>query len=105
VHDNQVVGQLLQAPRPALAVAADRAYDGKRARQQIKEDGAVAVIPTLAGARKKARCPKRIYRQRHKIEIRFCPPKDWRRLVTRYDKLAPFLAAASLIAALYWALL
>ena len=27
VHHNKVVGQLLQAPRPALAVTADKAYD------------------------------------------------------------------------------
>jgi transposase len=103
VHDNQVVGQLLQAPQPALAVTADKAYDSKAARQQIKDDGAVPVIPSRSNAVKKARCPKRIYRQRHKIENFFCRIKDWRRLATRFDKLARnFLAATYLVAALYW---
>ncbi|MGO8867067.1 MAG: IS5/IS1182 family transposase, partial [Alphaproteobacteria bacterium] len=33
----------------------------------------------------------------------FCRIKDWRRIATRYDKLARnFLAAAQLVAALYW---
>ena len=32
-----------------------------------------------------------------------CRIKDWRRIATRYDKLARnFLAAAALIGALYW---
>ena len=45
---------------------------------------------------KKAYCPKRIYRRRHKIENFFCRIKDWRRIATRYDKLARnFLAATS----------
>jgi transposase len=38
--------------RPPLAVAADNANDSKRARLQIKDDGAVAVIPSRANARK-----------------------------------------------------
>ena len=103
MHDNQVVGELLQAPQPALAVAGDKAYDSKTVRQTIKDDGAVPVIPSRSNAVKKARCPKRIYRQRHKIENFFCRIKDWRRLATRFDKLSRnFLAATCLVAALYW---
>jgi transposase len=42
-------------------------------------------------------------RRRHKIENYFCRIKDWRRIATRYDKLARnFLAAAVLVGALYW---
>ncbi|MDR3420863.1 MAG: IS5/IS1182 family transposase, partial [Alphaproteobacteria bacterium] len=38
-----------------------------------------------------------------KIENYFCRIKDWRRIATRYDKLARnFLAAAALVGALYW---
>jgi transposase len=45
----------------------------------------------------------RFYRRRHKIENFFCRIKDWRRIATRYDKLARnFLAATMLIGALYW---
>ena len=59
------------------------------------------VIPSRSNAIKKAYCPKRFYRRRHKIENYFCRIKDWRRIATRYDKLARnFLAAAALVGAL-----
>jgi transposase len=103
VHDNQVVEAVLATPRPPLAITADKAYDSQKVRQQIKDEGALPVIPSRSNASKKAYCPKRFYRQRHKIENYFCRIKDWRRIATRYDKLARnFLAAASLIGALYW---
>ena len=72
-------------------------------RQQIADDGAVAAIPSRSNAIKKAYCPKPVYRRRHKIENFFCRIKDWRRIATRFDKLARnFLAANHLVAALYW---
>jgi len=94
---------VLDTPRPALAVSGDKGYDSKNVRQQIKDDGALPVIPSRENATTKAYCPKRIYRQRHRIENFFCRIKDWRRIATRYDKLARnFLAATHLVAALYW---
>ena len=103
VHDSQVVEEVLDTPRPPLAVSADKAYDSEKVRRQIKDEGAVPVIPSRSTAIKKAYCPKRIYRQRHKIENYFCRIKDSRRIATRYDKLARnFLAAAAIVGALYW---
>ena len=103
VHDSQVVGEVLDTPRPPLAVTADKAYDSEKVRQQIKDEGALPVIPSRSTATQKAYCPKRFYRRRHKIENYFCRIKDWRRIATRYDKLARnFLAAATLVGALYW---
>jgi transposase len=100
VHDSQVVGDVLDTPRLPLAVTADKAYDSDKVRQQIKDEGALPVIPSRSNATKKAYCPKCFYRRRHKIENYFCRIKDWR---TPYDKLARnFLAAAALVAALYW---
>jgi transposase len=97
------VEEVLNTPRPPLAVSADKAYDNKKARQQIKDEGALPVIPSRCNATKKAYCPKRFYRQRHKIENFFCRAKDWRRIATRYDKLARnFLAAVLMIGTLYW---
>ncbi len=96
----------MQTPVPPFAVAADKAYDSQKVRQQIKDGGALPVIPSRSNAKKKAYCPKRIYRRRHKIENFFCRLKDWRRVATRYDKLARnFLSATRLIAALYRAML
>jgi transposase len=97
VHDSQVLEQVLNTPRSPLVVTADKAYDSQTARQQIKDEGALPIIPNRRNAIKQAYCPKRFYRQRHKIENFFCRIKDWRRIATRYDKLARnFLAAATL---------
>jgi len=103
VHDSQVVEEVLDTPRPPLAVTADKAYDSAKVRQQIKDEGALPVIPNRSTATTKTYCPKRFYRRRHKIENFFCRIKDWRRIATRYDKLARnFLAATTLVGALYW---
>ena len=43
------------------------------------------------------------YRQRNLIERMFCRLKDWRRVATRYDKLAAnFAAAVALAAVIIW---
>ena len=103
VHDSQVVGDVLDTPKPPFAVTADKAYDSEKVRQQITDDGALPVIPSRSNTIKQAYCPNRIYRRRHRIENYFCRIKDWRRIATRYDKLARnFLAAANLIGTLYW---
>ena len=45
----------------------------------------------------------RAYRQRNLIERMFCRLKDFRRIATRYDKLARnFLAGVLLAAAIIW---
>lgn len=103
MHDSQVVEDVLNTPRPPLLVAADKAYDSEKVRQQIADDGAVPAIPSRSNAVRQAYCPKRIYRRRHKIENFFCRIKDWRRIATRCDKLARnFLAANHLVAVIYW---
>jgi transposase len=59
--------------------------------------------PQPLQCRQESLLPQRFYRRRHKIENYFCRIKDWRRIATRYDKLARnFLAAAALVGALYW---
>jgi transposase len=103
VHDSQVVDEVLKTPRSPLAISADKAYDSEKVRQEIRDEGALPVIPSRSNATKKAYCPKRIYRRRHKVENYFCRIKDWRRIATRYDKLARnFLAANAIVGALCW---
>ena len=103
VHDSQVVEQVLDTPRPPLAVTADKAYDSEKVRQQIRDEGAVPVIPSRNNATRKAYRPKRIFRRRHKIENYFCRIKDWRRIATRFDRnLKNFMAAIAIAAAVIW---
>ena len=103
VHDSQVVEEVLDTPKAPLAITADKAYDSEKVRQQIRDEGALPVIPNRSNATRKAYCPKRFYRRRHKIENFFCRIKDWRRSATRYDKFARnYLAATHIVGALYW---
>lgn len=37
VHDSRVVGDVLDTPKPPLAITADKAYDSAKVRQQIKD--------------------------------------------------------------------
>ena len=103
VNDGTAAEAVLHTPRPPIVVAADKGYDSEKVRQAIRDDGGTPVIPSRANAKKKAWCPKAIYRRRHKVENFFCTIKNWRRVATRYDKLTRnFLAAVSIVEALCW---
>ncbi len=102
VHDNQVVGEVLDMPRSPLAVTADKNTTARKSASRSRMK-ALPVIPSRSNATKKGfHCPKRFYRRRLKIENYFCR-KTGGASPARYDKLARnFLAAATLVGALYW---
>ena len=83
---------------------ADKAYDGDDLRADIIERGARPVIPNKSNRVHLHRFDKRAYKGRNVIERCFCRLKDFRRVATRYDKLARnFLAAVHLAAIVaYW---
>lgn len=82
---------------------ADKAYDADAIRRLIEEQGAVPNIPPNTNRRWKSCFSKVLYRGRNAIERMFCRLKDWRRIATRYDKLATnFMAAICLAAAVTW---
>jgi transposase len=81
-------------------VVADKAYDGNPIRDTLAADGVKTTIPSPKHRRVKARCLRRFYRQRHKVENYFRKLFDFRRVATRYDKLARcFLAFVQVAAA------
>jgi transposase len=60
-------------------------------------------VPNRANRLKPFRFNKTAYKQRHLIENAFCRLKDFRRVFTRYDRLARnFLASVCLAAAIVW---
>ncbi len=62
-----------------------------------------AVIPSTASRKAPIAHDREAYRQRNKIERAFCSIKDYRRIATRYDKLARnFLSAIALAAVIIW---
>ena len=83
---------------------ADKGYDGDRLRAEIIEHGATPVIPNKSNRLVIHPFNKRAYKGRNVIERCFCRLKDFRRIATRYDKLARnFLASVHLAALVaYW---
>jgi transposase len=84
---------------------ADKGYDDTDAlRAFLKKRGVKAVIPGKTNRKKKIRHDKKAYKGRNVVERCFCRLKDFRRIATRYDKLAQnFFSALCFVATLaYW---
>jgi transposase len=95
--------ELLSAAGPIERLIADKAYDTNRLRSFLKERDIEAVIPSSAPRKPFILHDREAYRQRNLIERMFARLKDFRRIVTRYDKLARnFLAGVLLAAAMIW---
>jgi hypothetical protein len=84
-------------------VLADKAYDADRIRELIQDQGATPNIPPKSNRRWKPCFSKRLYRERNLIERFFSKLKHFRRVATRYDKLAAnFLAMIQLASMRLW---
>ncbi|HAF43349.1 MAG TPA: IS5 family transposase [Sphingobium sp.] len=85
-------------------VIADRGYDANRIRAALREQGTIPVIPGRRNRKRPIQYDERRYKDRWRVEAMFCRLKDFRRIATRYDKLARnFLSAVSLAAAVaFW---
>ncbi len=85
-------------------VLGDKGYDGDDFRALIRKQGSCPVIPGKSNRKHKIPLDKARYKARHLVENAFCRLKDFRRVATRYDKLARnFLSAVALAALLaYW---
>jgi transposase len=83
---------------------ADKGYDTNALRAYLKEQGIKVVIPSKSNRTKKIRHDKEAYKARNVVERCFCRLKDFRRIATRYDKLAQnFFSALCLVATVaYW---
>ena len=102
-HDGQQFEALYESldPDNVLEFAAlDKGDDADRSRARLALDGIEAVIPPLSTRCQKPPYDKELYRTRNRVERFFNKLKQFRRLATRYDKLAKtFLAAVCLVAA------
>lgn len=54
----------------------------------MKERGIKAVIPGKSNRKRQIRYDKQADKNRNVVERCFCRLKDWRRIATRYDRLA-----------------
>ena len=105
VSDIAMAGPLLDAaPTPTRWLIADKGYDANALRERLARSGSRAVIPGRANRKVPIRHDKRRYRERWRIEATIGRLKDFRRVATRYDKLAAnFLSGVALATALaFW---
>ena len=96
---SQAAGLLEMVDQPG-AVIADKGYDSDALVEDIECTGALAVIPPRRNRIAPGQWDKDRYQARHLIENLFARLKQFRRLATRYDKLARNFAAFVSIASL-----
>ncbi len=85
------------------AVLADKAYDAGYLVACINSKNAKAVIPSQASRKLQREHDRHLYRNRNVIERFFAKLKQFRRVATRYDKLASrFGSFVALTASLLW---
>jgi len=102
-HDCPPAKRLIRRTKTAKKLLGDRAYDSAELRQWLEERGTNPVIPNKSNRKQPFRFDRKSYKQRHRIENAFCRLKDFRRIATRYDRLARnFLASICLVAAIVW---
>jgi transposase len=101
-NDITQIEPLLQGLK-AGHVLADKGYDGQRAMDAIAASGAKPVVPRRTTTAKWRSFDATIYKDRNLIERFFSKIKHFRRIATRYDKLARNYAGfLNLVAALKW---
>ena len=102
-HDCPPAKRLIRRARPARKMLGDKAYDSAELRRWLKLRGSKVVIPNKANRKQPFSFDRASYKKRHRIENAFCRLKDFRRIATRYDRLARnFLASVCLVAAIVW---
>ena len=102
-HDCPIAERLIRRVKPAKRMLGDKAYDSAELREELDERGTKPVIPNRCNRKQPFSFSKRLYRLRWRIENAFNRLKDFRRIATRYDRLAlNYLASVCLAAALVW---
>ena len=89
-------------PAPARLLA-DKGYDANSLRERLAKTKTEAVIPSTRSRKIPIPYDANAYIARNLIERAFCRLKDWRRIATRYDKLAAnFKSAVAIAAIILW---
>jgi transposase len=102
-HDGQSAYGLLDHVGAGTIVLADKAYDAYFIRASVRDKGAFANIPPKSNRRWKSYFSTWLYRERNLIERFLSKLKHFRRVATRYDKLAEnFLAMVQLASMRLW---
>ena len=82
-----------KCPAPARLLA-DKGYEANSLRDRLAASKTEAVIPSTRSRKTPIPYDAEAYRGRNLIERAFCRLKDWRRIATRYDRLARNFASS-----------
>ena len=89
--------------KAAKRLLGDKAYDSAELMQWLKQRGTKCVIPNRSNRKQPFSFSTKAYRERHRVENALCRLKDFRRIATRYDRLARnFPASIYLAATIVW---
>ncbi len=84
-------------------VAGDKAYSSGQVRRYLRRRGIGAVIPRKSNERHVPNFDRAAYRERNRVERLINRLKQFRRVATRYEKLAvSYLAMVTIAAVLMW---
>ncbi len=82
---------------------ADTSYDSANFIDSITEQGSKAVIPPRRNRKQQREIDRHLYKERHLIECFIGKAKHFRRIFSRFDKLAArYHSFLSFVAALIW---
>lgn len=94
---------LLDKMPPPARLLADKGYDASSLRTRLAASATEAVIPSTRSRKTPIPSDELAYVARNMIERAFGRLKDWRRIATRYDKLAiNFESAIAIAAIIIW---
>ncbi len=82
-------------------ILADKAYGTNEIREYITSNNATYTIPPKSNIQNPWECDWWIYKERHLVECFFNKIKHFRRIATRYDKLADSFLAFIHVAAIF----
>ena len=104
VSDVKAAPALIERAGRMRYLLGDKGYDADWLRRSLREIGITPVIPGRRNRKRTIRYDRQRYKDRHLIENAFCRIKDFRRVATRYDKLAAnFLSGVALATAIaFW---
>jgi transposase len=102
-HDCPVAERLIRRVAPPKHMLGDKAYDSTELREELDENGTRWSFSNRSNRKQPFSFSKRLYKLRWRIEAALNRLKGFRRIATRYDRLARnYLASVCLVAALVW---
>ncbi len=102
VHDSTQAADLI-AGYEAEALLADKGYDADKLIAEVAARGLEVVIPPRRNRKQPRTYDRHLYRQRHLVECFINKMKHYRRVFSRFEKLAKnYLGFLSFVSALIW---